>query len=175
MKEEFREIKGFEGRYSVSNLGRVKSLPKSLGIPCSKKIRPEYILKSNIANNGYIRVNLGRGNMRNIHRLVAETFIQNPDNKPCVNHIDGNKLNSHISNLEWCTYKENSRHSFDTGLNTLQLQNLIHPPIKKVLNLLTNEVYDSMNDAARKLNIHPCRVRYYLNLNRGHVINLSFV
>lgn len=77
------------------------------------------IIKPSIKKSGYASVIMcinGKVIHRRLHRLVAETFIPNPDNKPCVNHKDGNKLNNHVSNLEWCTYKENIKHALDTGL-----------------------------------------------------------
>lgn len=72
-------------------------------------------LKASLHNAGYLTVFVD-GKNRLLHRLLAETFIPNPDNLPCVNHKDGNKLNNDLSNLEWCTYSENNRHAYRTGL-----------------------------------------------------------
>jgi len=99
--------KEFNG-YHVSNFGRVKSF----------KYKKPRILKPRISLD-YLRVELcfdGKHKLFSVHRLVALAFIPNPENKPEVNHIDGNKLNNHISNLEWVTASENTRHSVDTGL-----------------------------------------------------------
>lgn len=96
--EEFRDIKEYEGLYQVSSLGRVKN----------SKGR---ILKSYKDNHGYPMVNLCK-NAKNIrvrvHRLVAEAFIPNPNNYPCVNHKDEDKSNNNVNNLEWCTYRYNN-------------------------------------------------------------------
>jgi hypothetical protein len=109
MQELFRDIKGYEGLYQISNLGNVKSFkPVSNG----RILRPVY-------RKGYATITLrknGVSKVCSIHRLLAEAFIDNPDNKPCVNHIDGNKANNDLSNLEWCTHLENMRHAFNTGL-----------------------------------------------------------
>ena len=72
-------------------------------------------LKASASNTGYLTVYVD-GKNRLLHRLLAQTFIPNPDDLPCVNHKDGNKLNNDISNLEWCTYGENERHAYKTGL-----------------------------------------------------------
>lgn len=77
------------------------------------------LIKGAIDHCGYKHVILNRKNKR-VHRLVAETFIPNPDNKPCVNHIDGNKLNNAVDNLEWCTHSENTKHAYDNGLEEKQ-------------------------------------------------------
>lgn len=100
MQEIWKDIVGYEGLYQVSNMGRVRSLKRNI------------ILKptSDMNGKGYYFVNLKRGNPKKIHRLVAKAFIPNPDNKPEVNHIDGNTKNNKIDNLEWCTHQENCVH-----------------------------------------------------------------
>lgn len=104
MKEVFKDIAGYEGLYQVSNLGRVKSLGND-------KSRKEKILRPGIRGNGYLLVILWKNGKRKnylVHRLVSETFLDNPDNLPCVNHRDENKQNNCVSNLEFCTYQYNN-------------------------------------------------------------------
>lgn len=104
--EEWRDVVGYEGLYQVSSEGRVKSLKR-------KGRRKERILKHQIDRNGYLRLNLcagGKSRLFFVHRLVCQAFHENPDNNPCVNHIDENKTNNAASNLEWCTYEENNNH-----------------------------------------------------------------
>lgn len=118
--EIWKDIKGYEGKYQISNYGRVKSLNY-------RNTHKEKILTSFDNGNGYLHIGLRNGNIkkdqRYIHRLVAETFINNPDNLPCVNHKDENKQNNFVwinddgsvdfdkSNLEWCSYKYNLQYS----------------------------------------------------------------
>lgn len=104
MELEWRPVVGYENYYLVSILGNVK--------PILRMGTRGTILKA--ANKqGYKSVGLSVGNKRKhlaVHRLVAQAFIPNPDNKPCVNHIDGTRDNNHASNLEWCTHQENMNH-----------------------------------------------------------------
>ena len=118
--EEWREIKGFEGLYAVSNLGNVKRLRHS-DTRCRQGYRvfKERRLVPHI-RNGYYQIKLSKCNAayaKSVHRLVAEAFILNDDPKrDQVNHKDGNKLNNNVKNLEWCTGKENVMHAVKNGL-----------------------------------------------------------
>lgn len=107
MKELWKNIQGYEGLYQISNFGRVKSFRKSTKYSCQS----EFILKPSVANTGYAQVCLYANGTRKkflVHRLVAGAFIPNPDNLPQINHKDENRLNNHISNLEWCTPEYNN-------------------------------------------------------------------
>lgn len=113
--EIWKEIKNYEGLYEISSKGRVKSLARISG-SC---VRKERLLKLNTTKDGYSFVSLSKDSKQKsfrIHRLVAEAFIPNPDNKETVNHKDGDKSNNHIENLEWATREENIQHSYDLGL-----------------------------------------------------------
>jgi len=107
--EIWKNVKGYESLYQVNNFGKIKSL------------RFNRLLSGSINSNGYkymmIKVD-GKGKLISLHRLIANTFIPNPENKKCVNHIDGNKLNNDLSNLEWCTYSENAVHAFKINIRT---------------------------------------------------------
>ena len=105
MEEMWKDIKGYEGLYQISNLGRVKSLNRMM----KKRKCIETIKKPTLSNKGYYRLplyNNGKVKMYAIHNLVAEAFIDNPYNKLTVDHIDRNKTNNVVSNLRWATHKE---------------------------------------------------------------------
>lgn len=109
--EIWKPVKGYEKYYEISNLGRLVSLDyRGNGY--------RQILKTNINKNGYeqIRLNVNKiGKNKKIHRLVAESFLPNPENKKCVNHKDSNRINNRVDNLEWCTHSENIIHGFKNG------------------------------------------------------------
>ena len=116
MEELWKDIEGYEGLYQVSNLGRVKSLDKIDSI--GRKIKGRN-MKLRLNKCGYVDVKLSTDSIEKdklVHRLVAEAFIPNTDGKHVINHIDGNKQNNCVNNLEWCTQKENIQHAFEIGL-----------------------------------------------------------
>ncbi len=104
--EIWKDVIGFEGLYQVSSLGKVKN-------------RKLLNIKPQINTHGYEYVSLYKNSLKkhySIHRLIALHFIPNPENKKCVNHIDGNKLNNSLNNLEWCTSSENNIHALENNL-----------------------------------------------------------
>lgn len=122
MEEIWKDIKGYEGLYKISNYGRVESLPKNrYG---SKK---SIILKPFLDKDGYLNIGLCKNNVvtkHKVHRLVAQVFINNCHNKPQVNHKNGIKDDNRVTNLEWVTNGENQKHAWKYGLkiNTERLR-----------------------------------------------------
>lgn len=128
MKEIWKDIPNYDG-YQVSNLGRIKSLPKKTNNQFNMK---EIILKPIKQNNGYYLVNT-KGKVWSVHRIVASIFIPNPNKLPQVNHIDGNKANNCVDNLEWCTCKDNINHAYKIGLKNgkRSKNNILSKPINQ--------------------------------------------
>ena len=113
MREVWRNIKGYEDLYQVSNLGRVKSLSRKIFNGKNYYISKEKILKPAKDKDGYVQVLLYKNNRHKtykVHRLVAMAFLPNPNNLPQINHKDENKQNNYTSNLEWCTPKYNQNY-----------------------------------------------------------------
>ena len=138
--ETFVEIEGFE-KYEASNLGRVRNIKSGI------------VLKPWITKDGYLRHCLYKHNKRKnllLHRIIATAFIDNPEKKPQVNHIDENKLNNDLSNLEWCTERENAIH----GTRTKRVAEKLS---QKVIQLDLNDnilnVFKSMRQAERETGV----------------------
>lgn len=111
MNEIWKDIIGYEGLYQISNLGRVKSLPRHRVVGWADYWSEEKILKQSINNGGYKYLWLHKNGERKtykIHRLVATAFLENPHNYRCVNHKDENRQNNIADNLEWCTHSYNN-------------------------------------------------------------------
>ena len=129
MQEEiWKDVVGLEGIYQVSSEGRIKSVSRNVQYynpladrECVRHLR-EKIMKPQLSKRGYYLVcspvpsDNGVRTSLSIHRIVAKAFLDNPDNKPTVNHKNGNKLDNRLQNLEWATFSENLQHAYDTGL-----------------------------------------------------------
>lgn len=118
--EEWRDVKGYVGYYKVSNLGNIRScdrvVPSRWG---NGQHRKGKLMKPGSSPNGYKIITLqkkGKIKYQTVHRTVITVFTPNPENKSQVNHIDGNKENNSVENLEWVTESENKQHALDTGL-----------------------------------------------------------
>lgn len=138
-KEIWKNIKNYEGLYQVSNIGRIKSFKRN-----------ESIMQPNDNGKGYLQVGLSKNGKRSyfkIHRLVAEAFIPNPYSKPEVNHIDGNKQNNTVENLEWCTTKENCQHRQKTGLGNIEAATKAKYKIVLKYDLKTGKILEEFESA----------------------------
>lgn len=129
MEEIWKEIEGFEGKYEISNLGRIRTVKNiqhfwsraSGEWKLEERIQETNKIRVCFKNNkGYMRIALkNKDKVKDylVHRLVAKTFIPNPENKRFVNHKNGNKEDNRVENLEWCTQKENMQHAVKNGLS----------------------------------------------------------
>ena len=136
-------------------------------------------LKFSYDQQGYQRVGLYVGNYKSktikVHRLVAETFVDNIENKKDVNHIDGNKSNNNIHNLEWCTRSENIKHAFANGLKTItqkQIDGVKSRFSKRVLDTKTGIIYNSLKEASVDLGINYHTLKNNFRNNRKNNTSL---
>ncbi|UBH21594.1 NUMOD4 motif-containing HNH endonuclease [Macrococcus armenti] len=120
MEEIWKPANGYEGYYEVSNKGRLRSVERKVTYKDGRTFKyKSRLIKGRLDQKGYVLYGLnvsGKKSSKRIHRIVAEAFIPNPYNKETVNHIDGNKENNHVDNLEWATYSENTRKAYEIGL-----------------------------------------------------------
>ena len=175
--EIWKPIEGYEGLYEVSNLGRVKSLERYVGK--RHHIKEKY-LTNDVNQKGYCRVLLsmnGKAKHYAVHRLVAEAFIPNKQNKPQINHIDGNKANNCATNLEWCTASENLIHARLKGLNPIVENNEIFSKPVEMHSLLGLHLYTfkSIADAERHTGVDHRTISACCRHKKGHKTAGGFV
>lgn len=150
MEEFWKDIKDYEGLYKISISGSV--------ISYGKKSRKNMFIKILLNKDGYEYVSLWKNNKKKnhlIHRLIMIHFVENPLNKPCINHKDGIKNNNQIKNLEWCTYGENNKHAIDILGSKFLSSNkgrLTHNSLKHI-DKITGLEFESVQKAMRYFNI----------------------
>lgn len=165
--EIWKPIPGYEGYYEASSEGRIRSVDRLQVTHTGKHrfIRGK-VLKLNHSQE-YLSVELnadGKHKSYSVHRLIAAAFLPNPENKPTVNHIDGNKLNNCVANLEWATWSENNLHAFRTGLNNTDpnksgaTKRSNEVTSRPVYCIETDTVYVSRSECARQLGIHSSAI-----------------
>jgi len=170
MSETWKDVVGYEGLYQVSDLGHVKSLNYN------HTMKPKVLCEKR-HSSGYLTVVLCKdGQKRNhsIHILVAGAFIENPERLPCVNHIDGNKANNKVENLEWVTRSQNTRHAIRTGLRAdsyMRGRTGISNPLSKAVAQYSKDgellrVWPCVSEAARHLGCNPCTIT---NCTKGRI------
>ena len=161
-EEIWKDVKGHEGIYQISNLGKVKSLTRIL--PNGSK-RKGIVLKQCTGPSGYVVVCLskdGKSKTKYIHRLVADAFVPNDESEKEVDHLDNNKLNNSSGNLEWVSRKENVRRSWDDGLMENQRKSAVKSGFARVKRVIKTDnrgnilgEYRSQTEAAKAVGVSP--------------------
>lgn len=161
INEEWVDIPGYEGHYQISNFGNARSLNRYISTPRGVRLIKGVPLKLTV-RNGYYAICVHRGESQktmSIHRVVALLFVPNPENKPQVNHKDANKLNNHISNLEWATPQENTQHAsahnlLNTARGTQKRNHLLNEELVREIKTLLAQGLKS-GKVAKKVNVLP--------------------
>ena len=172
MEEEiWKPVVGLEDRYEISNKGRCRSKERSFKDKRGrilhirqhemKPVRDEYV-------EFVLKHNDGKQHLHTSHRMVAEAFIPNPENLPCVNHKDENKYNNNVDNLEWCTYSYNANYNGNAKRIGEKLRGKITHNSKKVLCVEENKVFESMSRCQKHYHISYKKLKKLLNTSSSY-------
>lgn len=171
MEEIWKDIKNYEGFYQCSNLGNIRSLDRIIFEHTGKsQTRKGTIIKQKQNKNGYLQFALNKDSKRKMvytHQIIAATFLENPNCLPVINHIDGNKLNNNINNLEYTDYAENNQHAYKVlhrkpataGAKRVELY------IIDTLNK-TVEYYESITSASDSISLSHTQINRYIHSNK---------
>lgn len=161
--EIYKDVVGYEGLYQVSNLGNVKRISNYKCV--NKKYLDNYTLKPLDNGKGYYRIKLCKNNLSKrvmLHRIIAEAFIPNPNNYKTINHINGDKKDNRIENLEWCTQSQNVLHAFKNGLKVIPKGDT-NKLSRKIIDTKTGEIYHSSLTLSIKLGVNRGTLRWWLS------------
>lgn len=183
----FYPMKGWEGFFEINKIGVIKSLGRFVNSQWGENSiykQPKIMTPSEYKDQKYFYVNLcanGITKKIKIHRILAEMFVPNPENKPQVNHIDGNRQNNHLSNLEWTTASENSQNSFARGrvihnrkLDEEKLRDIFNNVRSNSIERFKNGTY-SIKEMAEKYNVSPGAIRSAMNGTKYQTITSKFI
>lgn len=171
--EIWKAVKGYEGMYEVSNRGNVRSVDRIIHLKnrwggITDHLYKGIVKKPHVMPNGYVMIDLnknGKHDRRLMHRLVGEHFLEKPDGKNYINHLDGNTRNNNVDNLEWCTQSENIQYAYNNGTKT--------PPHQKRIgqydmNGILVNVWCSISEASRASGASRSNIRKVIHGTRNH-------
>jgi hypothetical protein len=175
-QERWLDVTDYKGIYQVSDFGRVRSLTRRVNRPTQGDFsKVGLFLRAHLTPNSYLRIQLKKdGASKNlfVHRLVARAFLPNAENKPLVNHIDGNKTNNYHANLEWSTNSENQQHAYDSGLLKPHVKHVIYCRSLNILSFGTGDMERQLK--ARGFNANASSIWNCINGESDTHLGLKF-
>lgn len=179
MSEKWKEIVELENKYEISNLGNIRTKDRYVkSKPGLTRYVPSISTPLHVGRSGYLfgefYISNNKHVRKDVHRLVAKYFIKNHENKRCVNHLDGNKLNNKFYNLEWVTDSENQQHAINIGLRKDRGENSKNSKLTKDIILEIREHYNSGNytykQIGEKFKIHRDYIGLIINKKRWNYV-----
>ena len=148
----WKDVPGYSGYYEVNNHGLIRGVERLITFKCKSRVCKSKVLKQRENRNGYLKVTLSRYGIKKTyetHRLIALVFLPIPLGKSCVNHINGNKLDNRIENLEWVSHSENNLHAIKLGLRQC----------RRIVDIQSGRLYNSISEAAKETEISQSKLK----------------